>query len=95
MFCAGSQAKKQARAAEAARREEERTAVKRAKEEATRRQRDSNATATTQIFDVRIFFDGLIFFQMIIDDACCNYNICKYNYVMMLQDDASRPARSS
>ena len=32
----GSQAKKQARAAEAARREEERTAVKRAKEEATR-----------------------------------------------------------
>jgi ribosomal protein L12E/L44/L45/RPP1/RPP2 len=40
MFCAGSQAKKLARAAEAARREEERTAEKRAKEEATRRQRD-------------------------------------------------------
>ena len=55
----GSQAKKQARAAEAARREEERTAVKRAKEEATR--------ATWQTFDVSILFDGLIFFQMIID----------------------------
>ena len=82
-FVLGPQAKKQARAAEAARREEERTAVKRAKEE-------GNATATRQIFDVRIFFDGLIFFQMIIDDTCC-----KYNCVMMLQDDASRPARSS
>ena len=45
---AGSQAKKQARAAEAARREEERTAVKRAKEEA--------ALAAPQMFHRRIFF---------------------------------------